>query len=316
MRGDFLRTFKRSEEAKADFHSALNSIKQEINLGKETARDPRARVNLSFAYVQQGGAFGDLEEWQNAADSYQIAGQIAEDVYRHNPELVWALRLVGSSHIHRGDALDRLGDYPGALENFRSALKTATEARAGNPNSDELFYGEAKDTIKVGIALHKVGAISDSFELLRKGLGLSREYMAEDRSRSATIFYGTDLFQQGADFLASQGRHDEAIAVYQEALQILERSATETKQDSVRNVIARYEAALADLYASFDSETNTIKATSQAALFKARNSYQQSLDILRSLQERGVFFSDLANRLEEVSQKLSACETVLAKMKS
>jgi tetratricopeptide (TPR) repeat protein len=224
---------------------------------------------------------------------------------------------VSSSHNHRGEALDKLGDYRGALEHYRYALKAVTEARAGNPNSSELSYGEAKDTIKVGIALHKVGEVSDSFELVRKGLGLSRKYMAEDRSRSATISYGTELFQQGADFLASKGRREQAIAVYQEALQLLERSAAETAQDSgFRNLIARYEAAVGDIYASFDSETKTITATSRGALLKARSNYQESLDTLRSLQKQGVFFSDLAGRLEEVSQKLSACDAALAKLKS
>ena len=79
-----------------------------------------------------------------------------------------------------------------------------------------------------------------------------------------------------------------------------------------RILIARYEA----LYASLDSDTKPIRATSKAALLKARSSYQQSLDTLGSLQERRVFVSDVAKRLEEVSQKLSACETALAKLKS
>src|SRR5207245_1883257 len=43
-RGDALRAFKRNEEAQADFHSALATIKQQINLAKETAKDPKARV--------------------------------------------------------------------------------------------------------------------------------------------------------------------------------------------------------------------------------------------------------------------------------
>jgi len=316
-RGDLLRIFKRDLEAKANYRATLVVIKEEINLAKETARDPQARVTLAFAYTQQGGAFNDLGEWQNAADSYQTAGQIAQDVYREHPELIQALRFLSSSHGQRGEALNELGDFHGALENYRYALKTVTEAGDANPNSSELRYSEAKYTIKVGIALHKVGDFSGSFALVRKGLALSRNNMAEDRSRAATIFYGTELFQQAADFLASKRQPEEAIAVYQEALQILERSAEETMQDSgFRNVIARYEAAVGDIYASFDPGTKLIKATNQAALLKARNRYQQSLDTLRRLQKRSVFFSDLAGRLEEVSQKLSACESALAKLKS
>jgi eukaryotic-like serine/threonine-protein kinase len=311
-RGGFLRTFKRGEEAKADFHSALVSIQRQIKLGRETARDPQARVNLSFAYIQQGSALNDLGELQNAADSYQSAGQIAQDVYRENPELIQALRVVSSSHNRRGDALTALGDYRGALDDYRYALKTVTEARAGNPNSSELSYNEAKDTVKVGIALYKIGEESESFELVRKGLALSRKYMTEDRNRSATIIYGTELFQQSADFLAGKGRQTEAIAVYQEALQMLERLASETSQDSgVRNLIANYKAATGDIYASFDLKTRTINPTSQTALLQARREYQQSLDTLRTLQEQSFSFSDLEVRLAEVSQKLSACDALL-----
>ena len=117
--------------------------------------------------------------------------------------------------------------------------------------------------------------------------------------------------------MASKGRRKEAIAVYQEALQILERLAAETTQDSwVRFVMTSYDAAVGDLYAGFDSETKTIRATSQASLLKARTRYQRSLDTLRILQNRGVLFSELGSNLEEVSQKLSACETALAKLKS
>ncbi len=314
-RGELLRTFKRSEEAKEDFRSALVLIKRAINLTQET-RDPQARVNLSFAYMQQGSTFSNLDQWQDAAESYQIAGQIAEAVYRENPELTQALRNLSSSHNQRGDALDKLGDYRGALENYRIALKAVTEARTRNPNSGEMRYGEAKYTVKVGVALHKVGEVSDSFELVRRGLGLSRELIAEDRSRSATITYGTELFQQGADFLASKGRSDEAIAIYEEALQILNQLAAETNQaPSVSNLMARYEAAVGDLYASYDAQTNTVKASGQA-LLKARAQYQQSFDNLRNLQQQGVFFSELANTLEEVSQKLSACDLALAKLRS
>lgn len=224
---------------------------------------------------------------------------------------------MASSHGRRGDSLDQLGDYRGALENYRYALKVATEARARNPNSSELRYSEARYTVKVGIALRKSGQLSDSLNWVRKGLGLSREYIAEDRSRSATIIYGAGLFEQSADFLAGAGRHEEAIAVYQEALQILERLAAETSQDSgVRNLIAKYDAAVGDLYASYDSATKTIKVTGRAALLKARNRYQQSLDTLRSLQQPGVFFSEPANSLDEVSRKLSACDAALAKLKS
>jgi len=164
--------------------------------------------------------------------------------------------------------------------------------------------------------LQKVGETSESFEFVQRGLALARAYIAEDRTRSATITYGAELFQQGADFLASKGRQEEAIEVYHEAIEILERLAAETNQASVDDVIARYEAAVGDLYAGFDSETSTIKATNQMSLLKARKSYQQSLDTLRGLQQRDLFFPDLPNRLAEVSRKLSACEGTLGKLKS
>ncbi len=317
-RGVFLRAFKHSEQAEADFRSALALVKQEINLrlAKDTARDPQARVDLSFAYIQQGAAFTDLGEWQNAAESYQTGGQIAEAVYRENPELPQARRNVASSHNQRGDALDKLGDYRGALEDYRYALKIVAEARARNANSSELRYTEARYTLKAAIAQRKAGEVSASLELVRKGLGLAREYIVEDRSRSATIVYGSELFEQSAEFLAGIGRQAEAIAVYQEALQNLQRLAAETSPDSgALNLVARYDSAVGDLYAGFDSRTKAVKATSHETLLKARNWYQQSFDTLKTVQQRNVPVFDKSS-LDEVAEKLSACEAALMKSKS
>jgi len=56
-----------------------------------------------------------------------------------------------------------------------------------------------------------------------------------------------------------------------------------------RILIDRYEAAVGDLCASFDSDTKPIRATSKAALLKARSSYQQSLDTLREPTRTGCF---------------------------
>lgn len=267
--------------------------------------------------MQQGDALDDLGEWKDAAESYRRAGAIAEGVYRENPELTQARRNVSSSHNQCGDALDKLGDHRGALENYSYSLKVVTEALARSPNSNQLRYAEAKYTVKVGVARHKVGGRSDSFELVRKGLSLARAYVAKDRSRAATITYGAELFEQSAEFFARAGEREEAVAVYQEARQMLERLAAGTIRDSsVRSLIAKYDAAVGDLYVSFDSETKTVKATSQAALLKARDKYQQGFDTLRSLQQRHVFLSDLASRLDEISQKLSACDAALAKLKS
>jgi hypothetical protein len=76
--------------------------------------------------------------------------------------------------------------------------------------------------------------------------------------------------------------------------------------------MAKYDAAVGDLYGSYDSETKTVKAGGQAALLKARTWYQRSEDTLRTLQQRDPVRFD-KNSLDEVSQKLSACD---AKLKS
>jgi serine/threonine protein kinase len=317
QRGDLQRIFNRPQAADTDFRLALAAINQHLTLAQATARDPQARANLSFAYIQQGSTYGDLAEWHNAAESFRLAGEIAEPIYRADPGMIEALRQVASSHNQRGDALDKLGDHQGALDNYRYALAVVTDARTRDPNSNDLRYAEAKDTFRVGIGLAKLNDLPTSFTQMEKGLELVRKYIDEDRSRSATVTYGTELFQQAADFLAAHGRRPQAIAVYREALAILGQTADGAGADSrFRYLIAGYEAAVGDLYAGLDPETKAIGTPGRAALISARSQYQQSLQHLRELQARGVFYSDFASRVADITLRLSVCETALANLKS
>jgi tetratricopeptide (TPR) repeat protein len=164
--GEMLRNVKRLDEARAKFQVAVEQATEAINLFKDQAQQPAQRVDLSLWYEKQGDMYEQLEQWQNAVESYRTATVVAEAIHREDPEIVQATRNTSSSHWYLGGVLDRLGDYQGALESFRVSLKTVTEAEL--PVGDRT-YGEAKYSIVVGKALCKVGEKREGADLIRHG---------------------------------------------------------------------------------------------------------------------------------------------------
>jgi serine/threonine protein kinase len=307
--GDTLRSLMRTDEANARFRTAVELALQAISVFKERARQPEERVDLSSFYLKQGDMYEELSELQNAAESYRTASVIAEAVHNEHPEIAQALRNTSSSHWYLGQILDRLGDYPAALESFRVSLKTVMKAG----EADRSHYGEAKYSIVVGKALCKVGEKQQGASLIRHGVKLTLDEMQTGRESSASRYYGGELLSWAGEALNLAGKKNEAIAVYLEAIKIVEEAAQKSPADSNPLLrLANFYESLGNLYAGFDGDTRRIKTTNRAPLTEAHRWYQKGLDILRETQAN--FNVSLASSQEQVNglrEKLADCEARL-----
>ncbi len=227
--GEMLRNVRRLDEAKAKFQAAVEQSIEAINLFKDQAQQPAQRVDLSLWYEKQGDMYEQLMEWQKAIESYRAASVVAEAVHKEHPEIIQATRNTSSSHWYLGGVLYRLGDYQGALENFRVSLKTVKEAEL---TLGDRTYGEAKYSIVVGKALCKVGEKREGADLVRHGIQTIRNYFPIDKGTTMTSYYGAELLSWGADALNLAGKRDEAIAVSLEAIRMVETTAEGSPEDS------------------------------------------------------------------------------------
>ena len=311
-RGEVLERLKQPAAAESDYRNALGIMTQAINLSKDTAQTPPERIALSSKYIMQGEIYAQLEDWQNVAANNRTAGEIAEAVWHENPALVQALRNTSSSHRRLAAALEKLGDYQGALENYQYSLRVISEAAVNNRFPGDSRHSEAMYTIKVGAALHKVGERKQAIELVKRGLDLDRKYIAADKNRAAAITYSWETFQPAAEFFVAIGRRDEAVAVFQEWVRNVEklRESVPQEPDLVWRLANIY-ANIGDVYSAFSQETKTVSVTNRAKLGDARRWYQKTLDALSELRQMRNPNAELQDLSSATEAKLAQCETQL-----
>ena len=311
-RGEVFERLKRREEAESDYRNALRMMTQAINLSKDTAQTPQQRIALSFKYIMQGGIYAQLEDWQNAAANNRTAGKMVDAVWQENPGLVQALRNTSSSHRRLAAALEKLGDYQGALENYQHSLRVVSEAAANNRVSDDLRHSEGMYTIKVGAALDKVGERKQAIELVNRGLDLDRKYIAADKNRAAAVNYSFETFQPAAEFFVAIGRRDEAVGVFQEWVRNVEkvRESVPQEPDLVWRLANIY-ANIGDIYSAFNPESKRISETNRAKLGNARRWYQKTIDALGDLRQMRYPNADMQDLRTATEAKLAQCEAQL-----
>jgi serine/threonine protein kinase/tetratricopeptide (TPR) repeat protein len=308
--GEALQVLKRIDEANLKFQAALDEATQSINIFK--AKEPAQQVDLSLWYEKQGEMYEHLADWQRAMESYRAAVVTAEEVHKEHPEIVQAVRNTSSSHWYLGGLLDKLGDYRGALDSFQIALKTVTDGRSPLSPGDRT-YAEAKYSIVVGKALCKVGEKRAGADLVRHGVEMIRNYVPTDQGTTMRFYYSSELLSWGADALALAGRKDEAIAVGQEAIRMVETSAAESPQDPNPRLrlVLLYES-LGNIQADFDVEAKQVKTTNGAHLTDAKRWYQKALDLSREIAERYRISAAISeDEMDRLQGKLAQCDARL-----
>lgn len=311
-RGTIFDQLRRREEAQSDYQNALRLTTRAINLSKDTVQTPEGRIQLSFKYILQGEIYAALEDWENVAANNRTAGEIAEAVWREDPALIQALRNTSSSHRRLAAALEELGDHQGALENYQYSLRIVNEAGANNRFASEFRRGEALYTIRVGAALHKVGETARAIETVKRGLDLYRKHIARDKTRASSIMFSFEAFQPAAAFFLAIGHLEEAIAIYQEWAEDLERLRGDVPRE--REPVwwlANIYANVGDIHSAFSQETKSISATNRVKLGHARQWYQKTLDALGELSEMRNANAGIQDLRSATEEKLAQCEAQL-----
>ena len=305
-RGAMFDKLNRREEAKSDYQNALRFIEKAISLSKDTAQTQQEKLDLSQKYILQGDIYAVLEDWQNAAASNRTAGEIAEAVWRENPNLMQALRNSVSAHRRLGTVLDKLGDRQGALENYQYSLRLISEERIKNPGANELKHAEAIYNIRVGAALQKIDETKQATEMVRRGLALEREFIAENADRASSVQYSFEIFRPAAEFFVTVGQPEEAVAIYLEWVKFYETLLQQKpKESNLVGGLSSIYASIGDVYSKFNPETKTVSAINRNELGDARRYYQKSLNELRQIPNANADIQDLIKTVEE---KAAQCE--------
>jgi serine/threonine protein kinase len=311
-RGEIFDGLKRREEAKSDYQNAFRLMTQAISLSKDIAHTPQEQIDLSVKYIHQGEIYTYFEDWENAVSSNRKACELADAVWRDNPAMQRAMRNSTSTHRSLAAALEQVGDNQGALENYQISLRLVSEAGARSGASGRFRRSEAIYTIKVGVALYRVGETTRAIEMVKRGLDLNREDIAEEKNPANVIRFSFEAFQPAADFFLAIGQRDEAIEVYQEWVQNFERlrARVPLEPDLVWTSANLY-ANLGDIHSAFDRQAKTVSTKNRAQLGNAIRWYQRTLDALNELRVLRDPNSEIQDLTRATEQKLAQCQTQL-----
>jgi non-specific serine/threonine protein kinase/serine/threonine-protein kinase len=311
--GEMLRALKQNDLAKTQFQAAVNFATQAIVYLKAQTATPQQRVDLSLMQQKLGSMYEQLNDLQQAVQSYREAVATAAAIHAEHPEIIQALRNTTASHWYLGLVIDRLGDHQGALEEFRASLRTIIEATSADPSVDPSRYGEIKYSVVVGKQLCKTGRTAEGAQLIRRGVELVLNYIRSDKGNKESSFFGTELLSWAVEGLSLGGLTDEARSTCLDAIKLVNDAAENSPEDPNPKLrLAALYDLLGNVEASYDMETKKITTLNRARVIEARNSYQKALDLLHeSVAKLSVSPSSTEDQMNTLDNKLAECDALL-----
>jgi tetratricopeptide (TPR) repeat protein len=213
-RGIALTDAGESEAAAADLQRAVTLAPQYL----------AAHRAYAAAYRAIGTALGRQKKLEEAIAAFRKSVEIAEEYFLNSDDNNWAKEVTGHDARLAGFSLDDLKLHAEAEEMFRKAVKVFEDLSAKEPDnpSHQHFLADTYAFIgKVRVAAKRVQDGEKAYRLAIE-IHERRETRFPDFHRfgSPLVFCYLDL----ASLLASSNRGEEALALYQRAL---ERSPNE-----------------------------------------------------------------------------------------
>ena len=173
------------------------------------------------AIAELNGATKAREMVVKKAQEYldSLAQEAGED-----RELLWEL---STAYLKLGDVqgrpgFSRTGDTAAALQSYNKSLETRRRLVSLEPNNAEYQLGLAVTLSRLGPMFQVMGQPSVAAERMREAMAITDKLVAQSNDWP-TLQAATRSVNFFGDALAEMGNYDEALAMYQKALSIVEQ---------------------------------------------------------------------------------------------
>jgi non-specific serine/threonine protein kinase/serine/threonine-protein kinase len=281
----------------------------------ENPTDPKMRGYLATNYSSLGEVVGEKGDLAGALDYFQKALVIQQELSSAQPTNVDLQIDVGISREKVGDVLDKLGDTKGALDNFAKAMAIFEYVSKADPTNAQASRNVAVEMFNMGRMLVKLGNINEALAHYRKSVAIT-EKLASVEGANLFVRAGTAITHSHIGIaLAMQGDETTALEHSSKGVEIVEALLKENPENAeIGGVVANayYDEAEVNFVIA---EKGKVTRNRQAELWKrARDYYQRSRNILKSLSDRGAWISSDYKLPGDVDQKIAQCEEALAKI--
>ncbi|MGI9066165.1 MAG: tetratricopeptide repeat protein [Pyrinomonadaceae bacterium] len=302
---DVLRSLGRGEEASTYFSRAIEKRQRQISLLEKSELTAEDHDQKLWAYSWIGLSQGsDFNDWHAAAGTLQEALEVAETASTKFPNHQQTQTNIHSVHNYLARALDRTGNYRGALEHYEKALRA-------NKNSAARFNlfthsSQVNYMFRIAEMLQKMGQTEQALMKVRQALDLRREASAINHADPRDKHAYADSFSQAGKFFAKAGKIDEALSAYREVELTLE-TMMENGQDhpDVRFAFANSQMLIGDVYADCVVDGCKVSQTNRNRLREAYDRYKRAASIYD--EQRAHLFGLNVENAKITQAKLGAC---------
>jgi serine/threonine protein kinase len=232
--------------------------------------------DLSQTYLYLGNLLHDSGRTPEALTAYQQALPVQEALARDYPKFTRYQDDLAEGYLAQAQALYETGTFDRAEEFARKGLALQETLCRQHPETPSYRAELAALHLQLGELAADTGRTAEAEASYRQALDLRKELAGQSGGNAQASDVAETLGRLG-DLDRMAGRHDAALARYQQALSYLEKAAAD-KAD-----IAGRQASVAGCYNRLGTAYRGVQRTEQA-----RSSWQQALATLGQPAPRGL----------------------------
>ena len=275
--------------------------------------DELLRGDLASSYDRQGNVLMRLNDFQSALEIYDKAQTIFEWVSAARPDDDNALRAAAAGHGKLGTAYLKSGAIEKSIESYKRLLEINEARLRKNPSNAVTLDDVAGSRREFADAQMAAGNNAAAFESYRRQLEIHQQLAAADSANVKTSIELVISHQRLGYLQTRTGDAEGGRKNYENALAILQKLKEKNSQNlSIENQLAavNYYLGDADFILASKSSGNAAKTR---LLNAARSYFQKSNEIYSVLPTFNVSFPQGTQQLEDIQNRIAACQTALSK---
>ncbi len=332
--GWILNLLGRREESLPYYRRSNELYKQRIELLEPKAQTSEDRVKLVYFYghiAMNQAEF--LDEIPNAFENFRRASNLADEVYRENPEDENIVIAKVSAQRSLGLILKKTKDFRASNEAYRVGLETVRNYNSRFPNG--YFFRQQTDILlELAENFNELGDEKSALESLHESLAVWKKYEELETQKNSTRNDGFHayLYYLGGKLLTRMNRFDEANKMFEEA-EIYYKKTSENKTidtNGKRNFANLYLTmgdlqtgagickfaespfgGLANQSVYCPSEIKTIPTNDRERIAKAKKYYENALDILTEIETKNLSIYQDKENFRIAREKILLCNEKL-----
>ncbi|HJQ23453.1 MAG TPA: protein kinase [Blastocatellia bacterium] len=301
-----------------DLNAGLESLRKGQALGERLMAahpdDAGVRHDMSATLTLVGKAQGEMGDLTGALDTFQKALQIDEQLAAAEPNNVEFKKSVARSCLDIGDTHMQAGNPRAAAESYRRAAVIMDQAAAADPADAQAKHSVAAAQINLGRALLKLNQYSEALQVIERASHIYEYFATAEPNNDFAVAEMAYAHIHLSLAEALTGKGAQALALGEQAREITKTlSVVHATNAEYRGLLASSNTVLGQIHTIMAAGERQPRR--QADHWRAaRDSYQQSYEILKAMKDRGEFTSVEYGVPEEEAAKVAECEAALARL--